>query len=526
MLALRPRSIQARYTLIATALSLIVLTIIGLGLDLGIRNSARDAILGDTQRSALQWIAAARAGGVPHTVSTPARVTMLQLVDSHGRVVDSSKAASDAPLSTVRPAVNDRIENVTLCRSEGRCAIVTAIRFSLYDRPGSGDPHFAYAGVKAPAILRTHALELFIAVGVLALTALAAGATWGLVGRSLRPVEAIRTQIAKLSGNDLSVRLPQPSGQIEIALLADTANKALDRLESALQRQRQFASDASHELRTPIASLRVQLEEALLYPGAVDQQDVLRAALSATDRINAIVNDLLLLARLRADPAPPEPIDLGELVTREAAARTHGVPVLAHPTAELRVHGHRMQLTRLLDNLLDNAQRHAHTRVEVTAERVDGLAVVSVTDDGDGIAPQDRERVFERFTRLADGHRRDPNGSGLGLAISADIAHAHMGSLTVEDSPLGARFVLRVPLLEVNQAAFGFDESSGRADRQEAVATSPAHAEAQAGWRDGGSVSAAHAAGELLHRFTVLIGRCPAPGHAKALAEHGAGLSR
>jgi signal transduction histidine kinase len=469
MLALRPRSIRARYTLIATALSLVVFTIIGVGLDLGIRNTTRDRILTDTHRSALQWIATARAGGIPHKAPTPARVKMLQLVDSHGRVVDSSNAAYNTPLSHVRPALNDRIENVTVYRSEGRCAIFTAIRFSLQDKSAKDDPHFVYAGVEAPAILATHALELIIGVGVLALAGLSAAMTWSLVGRSLRSVEAIRAQIGKLSGNDLSARLPQPHGQIEIALLADTANKALDRLENALQQQQQFASDASHELRTPITSLRLQLEEALLYPGTVDPQEVIRAALSDTDRLGAIINDLLLLARLRADPAPPEPIDLAELVTQEAVSRVQGVPVVAHATSELRVHGHRMQLTRLLDNLLDNAQRHARTRVEITAERVDDVAVVSVTDDGDGIAPQDRERVFERFTRLADGHRRDPGGSGLGLAISADIAHAHMGSLRVEDSPRGARFVLRVPVLEANQAALRIDRSSGAADPREPV---------------------------------------------------------
>ncbi|MBC6457279.1 sensor histidine kinase [Actinomadura sp. HBU206391] len=468
MPALRPRSTRVRYTLTAAALSLIGLTIIGLSLGLAIRDNIRDSIFADTQRSALQWIAAARTGSVPHTVSTPSRVKLLELVDSRGRVLDASAAASTmAPFSTLRPTATDRLDNVTVCRSHGGCVLLTVVRFALQNTPGNTDPHFVYAGAMAPAILSTHRLEFFIAIGVLSLTAVSASVTWGVVSRSLRRVEAVRVQIAKLSGGDMSVRLSSPFGGSEISALADTANQALDRLEGALQQQEQFASEASHELRTPITSLHLQLEEALLYPEDVDPHEVIRTALSATDRLNAVINDLLLLARLRANPAPPEPIDVGELVTQEAATHAQRVSVVAQAAPGVRVHGHRMQLTRLIDNLLNNAQRHAYSRVEITAERVDDLAVVSVADDGDGIPPRDRERVFERFTRLADGQRRDPKGSGLGLAISADIAHAHNGTLKAEDAPQGARFVLRLPLLDPGRtrlrigAASSFTEPPG-----------------------------------------------------------------
>ncbi|MFC7648136.1 ATP-binding protein [Streptosporangium lutulentum] len=124
------------------------------------------------------------------------------------------------------------------------------------------------------------------------------------------------------------------------------------------------------------------------------------------------------------------------------------MPVHVRIGRDVNVQGNRIQLIRVVDNLLANARRHAETRVEATAERVGDHAVVTVTDDGDGIAPQDRERVFERFVRLDDGRRREPGGSGLGLAISRDIAHAHNGTLLIEDSPRGARFVLRLPLMD------------------------------------------------------------------------------
>jgi signal transduction histidine kinase len=213
-----------------------------------------------------------------------------------------------------------------------------------------------------------------------------------------------------------------------------------------MQRQYQFASITAHELRTPITGLRLQLEEALLYPEDVDPSDTIRGALSATGRLEAIINDLLLQARLRAaDTMPHELINLGALVKAEAAL-IHDVPVYVRATPDVRVSGSRIQLIRVVGNLLGNARRHANTRVDVTVESADGQAVVSVTDDGAGIAPADRERVFDRFTRLDEGRRRDSGGSGLGLAISRDITRAHHGTLRIEDSPRGARFVIRLPL--------------------------------------------------------------------------------
>ncbi|WP_327581929.1 HAMP domain-containing histidine kinase [Nonomuraea sp. NBC_00507] len=263
----------------------------------------------------------------------------------------------------------------------------------------------------------------------------------------LAQLEAIRAQISQITVSDLSLRVPVPPGDDEITRLATTTNQTLSQLDGAVEQLRQFASTTSHELRTPIAGLRTQLEEALLYPDDVDARQTLQTALTTADRLEAIVNDLLL-ARLRAaDPRPPEKIDLGELVTAEVSAQSKSVPMNVHAPAGVEIHGFRMQLIRVLGNLLANAQRHAESSVEVTVEPADDGVAVAVTDDGPGIPLAHRERVFERFVRLDDGHRRDPGGSGLGLAISRDIAHAHHGTLTVEDSPRGARFVLGLPLI-------------------------------------------------------------------------------
>ncbi|MBP2706673.1 HAMP domain-containing histidine kinase [Microbispora sp. RL4-1S] len=213
-----------------------------------------------------------------------------------------------------------------------------------------------------------------------------------------------------------------------------------------LERQRRFAAMASHELRRPIAGLRLCLEEALLYPD-VDRRDAITEALSLTGRLEAITNDVLLLARMGhiGGVESREPVDLGDLVTREASADAGGVPVMVNVDADVVVRASRIQMVRLVANLLSNARRHADAAVTVGVGRDGDQAVVTVTDDGPGIAPADRERVFERFTRLADGRRRDHGGTGLGLAICRDIVRAHDGSLRIEDSPRGARFVLRIP---------------------------------------------------------------------------------
>ncbi|WP_203981093.1 HAMP domain-containing sensor histidine kinase, partial [Planotetraspora silvatica] len=282
--------------------------------------------------------------------------------------------------------------------------------------------------------------------------ALAAWATWWVVGRTLRPVAMIRAKTAEITVSDLSMRVPEPPGCDEIAQLARTSNKTLARLEAAVEQQRQFASVVSHELRSPVAGLHTQLEEALLYPTDVDPLTTIQTALTTTERLQAIIDDLLVLARIRsAPPTAPQPIDLTTLITEEIATRvqptTGSTPVRTHTTGHATVLGNKIQLIGVLNNLLVNAQRHADTAVEVTTTHTTDHAVITVTDDGPGIAPHDRERVFQPFIRLEDGRRRDPGGSGLGLAICRAVITAHHGTIEIEDSPRGARFVIRLPLI-------------------------------------------------------------------------------
>ncbi|MFB9723731.1 sensor histidine kinase [Planobispora longispora] len=264
---------------------------------------------------------------------------------------------------------------------------------------------------------------------------------------ALGPVNSITSELAEITSTDLGRRVPVPDAHDEIRELAQTINQALDRLEKAVERQRRFASDASHDLRSPLTAMRAQVEEALHYPEDVDWGPKAQAMLASLDRLQAIVADLLTLAKLdAAAPSARERIDLGRMVADELDRRERRVEVVRRLEPSVTVAGDPLQLARLLTNLMDNAERHATSAIMVTVSAHEGKAVLEVLDDGAGIAPAQREVVFARFTRLDAARARDAGGTGLGLPIAREIAQTHGGSLVVEDSSRGARFVLRIPL--------------------------------------------------------------------------------
>lgn len=294
---------------------------------------------------------------------------------------------------------------------------------------------------------------------VTGLIRLAVWAIWKIPGSALRP--PIRAELNAFDVTNLSIRVPEPSGRDETTRLARTINTSLRRLEHAegleqaderlrrtLDQHRQFVADAGHELRTPLAGLRTQLEEAQLHPDDTDLRHLLDRALCDINRLQAVVADLLLLAMIDGNaPRVLEEMDMAELVRTELPRRI-GDPhrVRIHLEPGIRVTADRTQISRVLANLLDNAQVHAAHTVRIDVRPNGDSAELAVTDDGKGIAESDRERIFQRFARLDTARSRDRGGSGLGLAIARDIARAHSGSLHVEDAPGdGARFVLRLP---------------------------------------------------------------------------------
>jgi signal transduction histidine kinase len=273
---------------------------------------------------------------------------------------------------------------------------------------------------------------------------------WWLAGRLLAPVEALRSEVAAIGGTDLHRRVRQPPGDDEIGRLARTMNQMLGRLDDAVGRQQRFVADASHELRGPLTRIRTELEVDLANPGPVDRLgDTHRSVLAEVTGLQRLVDDLLQLARADAGVASDrrEPVDLDDLVLREARrVRASGrVALDGTGVSAAQVIGDPDQLTRAIRNLVDNAERHAASRVALALAEVDGVAVLTIGNDGPGIPEDQRERIFERFGRLDDARDRGTGGAGLGLAITREIVERHGGTITAEPGEEGARFVVRIP---------------------------------------------------------------------------------
>ncbi len=370
--------------------------------------------------------------------------TLLQVVDGQGGVLASSESLSGrGPLAVPEPKVPGRPEYRTVW-VRGK-ADVYLVSERVNTREGV---RILYAGAAINEFTRYKGafISLLVAMALIA----TAGVGWIVslsVRRALRPVRVMSAQLAEITGGESDRRVTVPGPNDEVSDLAESVNVTLDRLAEVLGRQRAFVADVTHELRSPLTGLRAQLEVALEHPEDEDWPAVARAALGDADRLQGIVSDLLILAKLGAGVhVDRERVDLGELARAEASRRARRVPVEVHAAAGVTVRATPHHLARVLTNLLDNAERHAASRVWVTVAEDGPDAVLEVRDDGSGIAPEDRERIFWRFQRLPEGRARDAAGTGLGLTISRDIARAHGGTLVAAETDEGARFVLRLPL--------------------------------------------------------------------------------
>jgi signal transduction histidine kinase len=296
----------------------------------------------------------------------------------------------------------------------------------------------------------TSTLTRLLAKGLPVVLLLVGVITWLVLGRALAPVEAIRIEVDEISASQLNRRVPFPPGSDEIARLARTMNRMLDRLEQGQARQRRFISDASHELRSPVATIRQHAEVALAHPDRTAIGELAETVLAEDLRVQRLVEDLLLLAR--ADEHTLElsraPVDLDDLVLEEAKhlRESTDLRIDASTVSAARVGGDAAALGGALRNLGENAAHHARGRIALAVAQQEGSVVLAVDDDGPGIPDGERERVFERFVRLDEARARDGGGSGLGLAIVAEVVAAHRGSVTIAKSELGgARIEVRLP---------------------------------------------------------------------------------
>ncbi|WP_297008934.1 HAMP domain-containing sensor histidine kinase [uncultured Corynebacterium sp.] len=299
------------------------------------------------------------------------------------------------------------------------------------------------------------ATTVLLAAVVPLMVVLVALVVWVVTGRSLRPVERLRRQVDSIGASDLSRRVD--GGDDELGALAATMNRMLGRLEKSRTVQRRFVSDASHELRSPLATIRQYAELAVAHPEAVATAELGQIVVGEGERMQDLVDGLLLLARLDESRRPPmTPVDLDDLVLRDAdrlcrsGDRRGTVTVDTTGVGAGRVHGNDRLLARVVRNLVDNAARHAERKVELRlhgestdrGERV----LLTVADDGAGVPPGDRERIFDRFTRLDEGRTRDAGGSGLGLAIVREVVGVHGGTVSVGAGPRGgAVFTVDLP---------------------------------------------------------------------------------
>lgn len=289
---------------------------------------------------------------------------------------------------------------------------------------------------------------------IVALTALAAvlvglAARW-VVGVSLRPVERMRRELAEITAADLTRRVDVPASGDELEALAVSFNDTIDRLERGVVAQRNFTSDAAHELRSPLTGVRAVLEVGQLHPE--QSAASVATAIAQIDRANRLVDDLLVLARRDGirSPIVRRTADLDDLVSiavRDAGARYPTVTFDRRQVAPVQSVVASAHISRVLQNLLDNGAAHARTTVRVCLRSEAPYWVLSVDDDGPGVPQHERERVFERFARLDESRSRNTGGTGLGLAIVRELVAEHAGTVTVTDSNLGgASFVVRVPI--------------------------------------------------------------------------------
>ncbi|MDF5758107.1 HAMP domain-containing sensor histidine kinase [Spongiactinospora sp. TRM90649] len=385
-------------------------------------------------------------GDVPKPLTTT-EPPAVQVIDPQGRIVSATPRVIGEPPIAALPQghrYHDLRGQWRRCDVPGfprQCMIVIGYRV----HNPNGDWTVYAADDDVPWYVDVRLLGALAGTSLLLAGVMTAG-TYRTVRKTLAPVDAIRAELDEISTTDLGRRVPVPPYQDEIRRMAESVNRTLDRLETLVEKQRRFASDASHDLRSPITAMRTQVEDALLHPGDTDWIQLSRTQLGSLERLEALVSDLLMLARLDAGaPSRRDRLDLSELVRGELDRRRRRVRVVPRLQGGVEVLGDRLRLARLLTNLVDNAERHAASEIVVTVKSEDGTAVLEVLDDGSGIPEEQREVVFQRFTRLAAARNRDAGGTGLGLPIAREIAEEHGGTLTVRDSPSGARFVARFP---------------------------------------------------------------------------------
>ena len=430
----RRRSLRARLMTIGLLGLAVALAVGSVALYLALSVASRHDLDRRAEATAAQVVDLVASGRLPDPIPVTGTETV-QVIDSRGRVLSASANGDRlTPLLTADELARAESSPVTV--SGSRLGMSSTLRVSA--TPVSSAPDASVVVVAEPVgdLARSQHLLVVTLVVTYPLLLLVLGLiAWRVIGAALRPVESLRSAAERVSGSGHDERLPVPESRDEIHALAVTLNSMLDRLAAARDREHSFVANVAHELRSPLASLRVQVDVAGRH-GATDED---RADLGAElVRLSTLVEDLLVLARLDAGeplPAAEPPVSPADVLPTYV---TSEVPVVSvGELAEGTVPMSRLELERVVGNLVANARRHARSRVDLSFRRTPSGAVVAVADDGAGIPQADRERVFDRFARLDDARDRDSGGSGLGLAIARELARRRGGDLELGDSSYG-----------------------------------------------------------------------------------------
>jgi len=438
-------SVRVRVTAAATLAVAITLLASGLLLVATQQRALRESLDESLGQVSDQVADELRAGRLPAVASGFGDDdAMVQAIDATGTIVLATGAAPDDralvdTTATSGRTITDSVSGDTQpYRILARTVDTTQGRMTVIVAASEGD-------------LRESRSTLVgaLAVGIPLVVVLLGALVWVVVGRTLAPVDAIRATVESLSGRDLDRRVVEPGTGDEIDRLAVTLNELLTRIEQATDRQRQFVADASHELRSPLTRMRTSLEVDVAHPSLADADATRQSVLDDTLELQRLVDDLLEVARLDAHaPLARRPLDLDDVVLSEASLLdSPGITVDVRGVSAAAVNGDRDHLRRVVRNLLDNAVAHAASRVVVTLaeDEAANTSTMVVADDGPGVPLADRDRVFERFTRLDAARERAVGGTGLGLAIVHDIVEAHDGTVHIEDNHPGARFIVTLP---------------------------------------------------------------------------------
>lgn len=480
-----PRSVRARTTAAATLVVGSALAISSVALVALLRSQLVSSVVVTARNESVSLVSLVQGGELPNPLPIPRGDIAAQVVSSQGRVVAFTQnlvghgSLYRFPASPGSPAVEvirqttlpidqmgDRDHSFVLVAqrvgvtvpivtqlnktyagmlsaANGRASTTTSTGkiVTFTNQPGN---YYVYVWASLQAVDQSaRALALILLLGLPLLLGVVLISTWIVTKRAFLPVERIRIDVDEISGSNPSRRVFEPQDDDEIGRLAHTMNRMLDRLQTATEERKRFIADASHELKSPLSALRTSLEISLRHPESADWTSAARSALAESQRMQHIIEDLLVLAKADAGQLITkfDVVDLDDLVAEEATRLKQISSIRLEMTGMSagRVRGDAERLRSVVRNLLENAVRHATQKVAVILFQRNGEVIFEVIDDGKGIPQSERESIFERFTRLDESRSRDVGGSGLGLAIVKSIVVAHGGRVEVSDGIEGCR---------------------------------------------------------------------------------------